>query len=157
MISWVTAVGCGEVRRNQADVDASLPFVFGECPVDVRVPIPKPVCSQEQQSSKGKWTEEDAVIWQSDEEAHPVSISVRGGLIACPQSGESGAAEDYRLKWHQEAQRCLGAALDDLGVSAQSNQGNVNVIFVELTWDQIQEIGRRLDVEHIRNIGRPPR
>lgn len=133
------------------------PRLVGTCPVDIRVPIPNARCGDDRESSEGKWSEEDAEVWQSNDGPYHVEVVVRDGLIPCPESGETGEASDYRMEWNRQAQHCVRVLIEDIGGEMHSSPApQVNSIAAELTWDHIQEVAELPQVMEVMDDGPLP-
>jgi hypothetical protein len=114
------------------------------------------VCSDAREVPDGKWSEEDAGLWQTSRGSHLVVIQVRGGLRACPEPLKAGDVIDYTVRWNGRLQQCVRTLIEGLGGQMQGDVGLLNQIYADVTWGQIQEIGELPDVRSIRDLGRPP-
>jgi hypothetical protein len=131
--------------------------VVGSCPVNIRMRIPEADCSDDREAPDGKWSDVDAAFWQSKDGPDGVVVVVNNGLIACPESGESGEVYDYRAEWNRQAQYCVRSLIEDIGGDMHGSVSPaVNVIFAELTWDQIQQVGELPDVVEVRRLSPLP-
>ncbi len=154
--SDTTDASSSGAEESDAGLNPIVPDVVGQCPLDIRERVPAPDCSGPYEDSEGKWSEADALIWQSVDGPNRVRIEIRGGLVTCPETDESGAVSDFRMKWNEQAQLCVHMRIEEVGGTVNSAALQTSVIYAELNWEQVQEIGKLPQVGNVTNVGFPP-
>ena len=129
------------------------------CPIDTKAPIPTPECDDERGSAEGKWSASDEQAWSASSAPNDVMVQVVGGHMLCPPPScpprpsacpELDATQAYVEEWNWQSQTCVRALIAEVGGHATDERLFItNTIFADLTWQQIQQVGKHPSVKHI--------